>query len=73
MTPPGGLAIGGNVRGVVSLKQLPATRGDGRHLRASTGNDERPIFAHLRLRAGSVPANALDASPAMAGAPSTLF
>jgi hypothetical protein len=67
------LAIGGNVRGVVSLKQLPASRGDGRHLRASTGNDERPIFAHLKLRAGAVPANALDASPAMAGAPATLF
>ena len=66
------LAIGGNVRGVVSLKQLPAL-GDVGHLRASTGDDERPIFAHLKLRAGAIAANALDASPAMAGAPQTLF
>jgi hypothetical protein len=44
-------AIGGNVRGVVSLKHFPAVRDAGRQLRADTGDDERPIFAHLKLRA----------------------
>jgi hypothetical protein len=44
-------ALGGNVRGVVSLKQFPAVRTAGRPLRAVTGDDERPIFAHLKLRA----------------------
>ncbi len=43
-------AVGGNVRGVVSLKQFPAVRLAGRPLRAETGDEERPIFAHLRLR-----------------------
>lgn len=72
---PGGrvFAIGGNVRGVVSLKTLPASRRPGEQLRASTGNDQRPIFAHLTLRAASISANAFDTSPAMAGAPRTLF
>jgi len=44
------LAIGGNVRGVVSLKQFPAVRTAGRPLRGETGDEERPIFAHLKLR-----------------------
>ncbi len=43
-------AIGGNVRGVVSLKQLPTVQRPGQALAAHTGNDERPIFAHLKLR-----------------------
>ena len=43
-------AVGGNVRGVVSMKALPATRDPGRALQAHTGNDERPMFAHLKLR-----------------------
>jgi Uncharacterized protein conserved in bacteria (DUF2272) len=43
-------AIGGNVRGVVSLKLLPAVRETGRPLRPSTGDEDRPIFAHLKLR-----------------------
>jgi hypothetical protein len=43
-------AIGGNVRGVVSLKQFPAVRTTRRSLRAETGDDERQIFAHLKLR-----------------------
>ena len=58
-------AIGGNVRGVVSLKQLPAVRAAGKPLSADTGNDERPMFAHLKLRAEPIDANALDASPTM--------
>jgi hypothetical protein len=57
------LAIGGNVRGVVSLKRLPAVREAGRPLRLDTGDDERPMFAHLKLRAAPIDANALDTSP----------
>ncbi|HEY5618609.1 MAG TPA: DUF2272 domain-containing protein [Vicinamibacterales bacterium] len=59
-------AIGGNVRGVVSLKQLPAVRESGRPLRPATGGGERPMFAHLKLRAAPIDANALDASPTIA-------
>jgi hypothetical protein len=43
-------AIGGNVRGVVSLKRLPAVRVAGRPLRADVIDDARPVFAHLKLR-----------------------
>jgi len=64
-------AIGGNVRGVVSLKQLPAVRQPGKALAAHTGNDERPIFAHLKLRAPSIDANALDTSPTVAASART--
>jgi hypothetical protein len=47
------LAIGGNVRGAVSLKLLPLERqGSAR-------------FAHLKLRAPSIGADALDRSPTM--------
>ena len=59
-------AVGGNVRGVVSLKQLPGLREVRKPLRPATGDDERPIFAHLKLRAAPIEANALDASPTMA-------
>jgi hypothetical protein len=43
-------AIGGNVRGVVSLKLLPAVRVAGRPLRADVLDENRPVFAHLKLR-----------------------
>ena len=56
-------AIGGNVGGVVSLKLLPASREAGRPLRVDTGDDERPMFAHLKLRAAPIDSDALDASP----------
>ena len=59
-------AIGGNVRGVVSLKQLPAVREAGKPLRPVTGSGERPMFAHLKLRAAPIDANALDTSPTIA-------
>jgi hypothetical protein len=59
-------AIGGNVRGVVSLKELPAIRETGKAMRADTGNDERPMFAHLKLRAAAIDMNALDTSPTVA-------
>ena len=60
-------AIGGNVRGVVSLKQLPGVRESGKPLRPAIGDAERPIFAHLKLRAAPIEPNALDASPTIAG------
>jgi uncharacterized protein DUF2272 len=66
------LGIGGNVRGVVSLKLLPASREAGGPLRLDTSDDDRPVFAHLKLRAAPIDAFALDASPTMsssAGAP----
>ena len=62
------VAIGGNVRGVVSLKVLPAARVGG-NLRPSTGNDERPMFAHLKLRAASIEAHAINSSPTVASLP----
>ena len=43
-------AIGGNVRGVVSRKLLPAVRRAGGPLRADVVDETRPIFAHLKLR-----------------------
>jgi hypothetical protein len=60
-------AIGGNVRGVVSLKIFPGIQGAGRPLRVNMGG-ERPIFAHLKLRAAPIDANALDTSPTIARA-----
>ncbi len=57
------LAIGGNVRGAVSLKVLGADRAAGRPLRLVDLEEDRPIFAHLKLRADPIEANALDGSP----------
>ena len=57
------LAIGGNVRGAVSLKLLPAAEGPDRSLRPLPGR--RRLFAHLKLRAPSIPADALDHTPTM--------
>jgi hypothetical protein len=59
-------AIGGNVRRSVSLKLFPAVRdarGNLRPANLSDIDDERPLFAHLKLRAAAVEANALDNSP----------
>ncbi|MDP6579117.1 MAG: DUF2272 domain-containing protein [Vicinamibacterales bacterium] len=58
------LAIGGNVRGTVSLKLLPAASAEpGQNLRPSGG--ARPMFAHLKLRAEPIDGDALDGSPTM--------
>ena len=57
------LAIGGNVRGAVSLKLLPAADGPDGSLRPLAGR--RRIFAHLKLRAPSIAADALDHTPTM--------
>jgi len=45
-------AVGGNVRGVVSLKRLPAVRAPG-GLRVEAFDPDRPVFAHLKLRTAS--------------------
>ncbi len=57
------LAIGGNVRGAVSLKLLPAADGPDGGLRPLP--TRRRIFAHLKLRAASIAADALDHTPTM--------
>jgi hypothetical protein len=59
------LAIGGNVRGVVSLKQFPARHVPGKPLALDPANGERRMFAHLALRHGTIDAHALDTSPAL--------
>jgi hypothetical protein len=57
------LAIGGNVRGSVSLKLLPATREPGGDLRPLGGAGR--MFAHLKLRAEPIEGDALDRTPTM--------
>lgn len=59
-------AIGGNVRRSVAMRPLPAVREAGKHLRPldqTVRGEVRPIFAHLKLRAKSIEANAIDNSP----------
>ena len=60
------LAIGGNVRGSVRLKLLPAVRFPGQALRPMDQSmipGGRTVFAHLKLRADPIEADALDNSP----------
>lgn len=57
------LAIGGNVRGTVALKLLPAAHGPDNGLHPVGGG--RPMFAHLKLRAAPIEANALHHTPTM--------
>ena len=59
------LAIGGNVRGIVALKVLRADRQPGRPLRVDDPDEERPIFAHLKLRADAIEAAMLSGSATM--------
>jgi len=59
------LAIGGNVLRSVSLKVLPGARDPQGGLRARTTAGV-PLFAHLRLRADPIAANALAESPVLA-------
>ncbi len=59
-------AIGGNVRRSVVMKPLPAVREAGKHLRPldqTVRGEVRPVFVHLKLRAQSIEANAIDNSP----------
>ena len=65
------LAIGGNVRGSVSLKLLPAIREAEAYLRPSARRG-RTVFAHLKLQADSIEADALDASPTILALPCAL-
>ncbi|HJO39197.1 MAG: DUF2272 domain-containing protein [Vicinamibacterales bacterium] len=70
------LAIGGNVRGAVSLKLIPATEEPGLGLRP--GGSGRRLFAHLKLRADAASPDALDLTPTMqaltcAGSPPTAW
>jgi hypothetical protein len=55
--------IGGNVGRAVSLKLLRGARGRAGHLEAASLDDGRPVFAHLKLRATAIEAQALDNSP----------
>ena len=57
------LAVGGNVRGAVSLKLLPAADGPDGSLRPLP--TRRRIFAHLKLRGPAIAADALDHTPTM--------
>jgi hypothetical protein len=60
------LAIGGNVRGRVSLKLLfaPVARETAAGiLHARVGHDGRRVFAHLKLDAPSIQADALETAP----------
>jgi hypothetical protein len=58
-------AIGGNVGGAVSLKLLPGERAQGtfRPRILSFGDRGTSAFAHLKLRAPAISANAFDRSP----------
>ena len=57
------LAIGGNVRGTVALKLLPARRVPGKELHSAGGT--RPLFAHLKLRTAPIEADAFRRTPTM--------
>lgn len=57
------LVVGGNVGRAVSLKLLRAARRRGGQLEATTLDEGRPVFAHLKLRAADIEALALDNSP----------
>lgn len=63
------LTIGGNVRGTVGLKVLPAERREGKPLRLidrSAVAGARSMFVHLKLAADAIATNAFDSSPTMA-------
>jgi hypothetical protein len=63
------LTIGGNVRGTVGLKRLPAERVDGKPLRLidrSAVPGARSMFVHLKLAAAPIAPNAFDDTPTMA-------
>ena len=56
------MVIGGNVGGSVRMKLLPAGKESGEYFEALPYNG-RQIFAHLKLRADPVAADALERSP----------
>jgi hypothetical protein len=56
-------AIGGNVRGSVSLKIVPVSDQQGILRPAAPNQGARVMFAHLKLRAAALDGDAFDASP----------
>jgi hypothetical protein len=63
------LTIGGNVRGTVGLKLLPAERVEGKPMRLidrSAVPGARSMFVHLKLAADPIASNAFDHSATMA-------
>ncbi len=63
------LTIGGNVRGTVGLKLLPAERREGKPLRLidrSAVAGARSMFVHLKLAADAIATNAFDDSATIA-------
>jgi hypothetical protein len=63
------LTIGGNVRGTVGMKLLPAERVEGKPLRLidrSAVRDARSMFVHLKLAADAIAPIAFDDTPTMA-------
>lgn len=61
------LVIGGNVRGAVNLKLLPAAfaQQDGQTAAVWIGRGRRAVFAHLKLRAPAIESDALEKSPTL--------
>ncbi len=61
------LAIGGNVRGTVSLKLLPAAfeQREGASVARWIGRGRDATFAHLKLRAAPVEAGAFESTPTL--------
>jgi hypothetical protein len=59
------LAVGGNVRGSVSLKLLPADFRSGAEDVTSVGRGRGQIFAHLKLRAEPLAGDAVRTSPTL--------
>ena len=60
------LVIGGNILGAVTLAIWPTERDPGLYMRPARAleiDGHRAIFAHLKLRAGPIEANAMDNSP----------
>jgi hypothetical protein len=63
------MVIGGNVRGSVRMKVMPAAQDNGQALRPLSDNG-RALFAHLKLEAPSIALNALDETPTLKAFPS---
>ena len=62
------MVIGGNVRGSVRMKVMPAVQDNGQALRPLSDNG-RALFAHLKLEAPSIALNALDETPTLQAFP----
>ena len=62
------MVIGGNVRGSVRMKVMPAAQDNGQALRPLSDNG-RALFAHLKLEAPSIALNALDETPTLQAFP----